>query len=148
MRKQTILLLALLNLGICNIKAQVNPDPDFNALLRKYNGGWIAGDATFSIALPGQKTLWLFGDSFIGTVNPDSSIVAGSHFIRNCAVLQDGDSMRSLHRGTFANPGDFFPSENPDSLWFWPEHGLVENDTPENLLFGIYQNLRNLRMEF
>ena len=129
MRKPILLLLAMICLGTGNLKAQVNPDPAFNTLLRKFNGGWIAGDATFSIALPDQKTLWLFGDSFIGTVNPDSSIVAGSHFIRNCAVLQDGDSMRSLHGGTFANPIDFFPSENPDSLWYWPEHGLVENDT-------------------
>jgi len=109
--------------------SQVQPDPEFNSLLRKYNGGWIAGDATFSISLPDQRTLWLFGDSFIGTVNPDSSIVAGSHFIRNCAVIQDGDSMRSLHGGTFSDPADFLPSSNPDSSWYWPEHGMVENDT-------------------
>lgn len=115
--------------GCTWLVAQVTPDPDFNALLRKYNGGWIAGDATFSIALPDGRTLWLFGDSFIGTVNPDSSIVTGSHFIRNNAVIQDGDSMRSLHGGTFENPLDFLPSTDSDSVWYWPEHGLVENDT-------------------
>ncbi|NVO20969.1 MAG: hypothetical protein HXX13_14810 [Bacteroidetes bacterium] len=109
--------------------AQSHTDPTFNNLLRKYNGGWIAGDATFSVALDSVKTLWLFGDSFIGTVNPDSSIVAGSHFIRNNAVLQDGDSTRTLNGGTFSNPSEFFPSPKPDSLWYWPEHGLVENDT-------------------
>jgi len=124
----TLLLLSLLA-SFTWLEAQVTPDPDFNALLRKYNGGWIAGDATFSIALPDGRTLWLFGDSFIGTVNPDSSIVTGSHFIRNCAVIQDGDSMRSLHGGSFASPVEFLPSSDPDSVWYWPEHGLVENDT-------------------
>lgn len=128
--KKTILLLPALLLVLCNqLYSQVHSDSAFNSLLRKFNGGWIAGDATFSIALPDHRTLWLFGDSFIGTVNPDSSIVGGSHFIRNCAVIQDGDSMRSLHGGTFANPTDFLTSPQPDSVWYWPEHGLVENDT-------------------
>jgi hypothetical protein len=124
-----ILLIYLFILTLSEVMAQATPDTEFNSLLRKFNGGWIAGDATFSIALPENKTLWLFGDSFIGTVNPDSSIVTGSHFIRNCAVLQEGDSMRALFNGSFAAPVDFLLSSNPNSSWLWPEHGLVENDT-------------------
>lgn len=129
MKKLILLFLLLLFFAGNTLYSQVHPDTAFNSLLRKNNGGWIAGDATFSIALPDQRTLWLFGDSFIGTVNSDSSIAPGSHFIRNCAVLQDGDSMRSLYNGTFASPDAFLPSPDPDSLWYWPEHGLVENDT-------------------
>jgi hypothetical protein len=109
--------------------SQAVPDSTFNNLLRKYNGGWIAGDATFSIALPANKTLWLFGDSFIGTANADSSIAPGASFIRNCGLLQDGDSLRALYGGTFNSPAAFVPSEDPDSTWYWPEHGLIENDT-------------------
>jgi len=120
-----VVLLALLN----PISAQVFPDTAFNSLLRQNNGGWIAGDATFSISLPDQKTLWLFGDSFIGTANPDSSIASGASFIRNCAVLQIGDSMQALFGGTFSNPIAFAPSVKPDSAWYWPEHGMIENDT-------------------
>lgn len=109
--------------------AQAFPDSAFNSLIRKVNGGWIAGDATFSIALPGQKTLWLFGDSFIGTVKPDSSIASGAKMIRNCAVLQDGDSMKALFSGTFQSPVSFVASANDNSDWYWPEHGFIENDT-------------------
>lgn len=127
MKKFYLCFLVLISIG--QAIGQVHSDSSFNGLLRKYNGGWIAGDATFSIALPDNRTLWLFGDSFIGTANPDSSIAAGSHFIRNCAVLQDGDSMRALFGGTFGAPNDFLPSANPDTTWYWPEHGLVENDT-------------------
>ena len=100
--------------------SQAVPDSTFNYLIRKYNGGWIAGDATFSIALPANKTLWLFGDSFIGTANADSSIAPGASFIRNCALLQDGDSLRALYGGTFSSPNSFVPSEDPDSTWYWP----------------------------
>lgn len=108
---------------------QAQIDSVFNSTIRKVNGGWIAGDATFSIALPGQKTLWLFGDSFIGTVKPDNSITSGAKMIRNCAVLQDGDSMKALFGGTFQNPKSFVSAVDDNADWYWPEHGLVENDT-------------------
>ena len=127
--RRYLLILGLLT-GLCvNAFSQAMPDSAFNSTMRKFNGGWIAGDATFSIPLPGNKTLWLFGDSFIGTANPDSSIAPGSSFIRNCAVLQDGDSMKALFGGTFSKPTPFFPSLKADSAWYWPEHGLIENDT-------------------
>jgi len=111
------------------VSSQAIIDSAFNSQIRKVNGGWIAGDATFSIALTGQKTLWLFGDSFIGTVKPDKSIANGAKMIRNCVVLQDGDSMKALFGGTFQNPTSFVSSSNDNADWFWPEHGLIENDT-------------------
>ncbi|MFA5419546.1 MAG: hypothetical protein WC341_13935 [Bacteroidales bacterium] len=107
---------------------QGTPDSTFNTLIRTENGGWVAGDATYSIALPDGRTLWLFGDSFIGTVNADSSLAPGAQMIRNCAVLQDGDQMTARYQGTFQNPVDFVLSEN-SGTWLWPEHGLVENNT-------------------
>jgi hypothetical protein len=110
--------------------SQVHQDSTFNSIIRQENGGWIAGDATFSIALPGQKTLWLFGDSFIGTVNENNAINPGSSFIHNCAVLQNSDSTTTaIYGGTFAQPSAFVSPPGNDSSWFWPEHGLLENDT-------------------
>lgn len=130
MRRFYISSIAVLLLTAQQVYSQAQPDSGFNALLRNASGGWIAGDATFSIALTEDKTLWLFGDSFIGTVNPaDSSINTGAKMIRNCAIIQDGDSLVSLYGGTFANPTDFVTSLTPDSSWYWPEHGLIENDT-------------------
>ena len=104
-------------------------DSVFNSMFRQDIGGWIAADATFSIYLPDGRTLWLFGDTFIGEVNPDSSIVPGAVMIRNSAVIQDGDSLRTLYGGTPAAPDDFIPTNNPESTWYWPEHGIVFNDT-------------------
>jgi hypothetical protein len=120
-----ILLMGWLSHGF----TQALPDSAFNARLRKFNGGWIAGDATFSIALPGQKTLWLFGDSFIGAVKADQSIVPGARMIRNCAILQDGDSLTALFGGTFDSPRSFVETADEQKDWFWPEQGLLENDT-------------------
>lgn len=111
------------------IFAQGIPDSKFNTLFRTENGGWVAGDATYSIELPDGRTLWLFGDSFIGTVNPDSSLAPGASMIRNCAVLQVGDSLTAMYQGTYNDPDDFVKTNNPDTTWFWPEHGIVENNT-------------------
>lgn len=127
--KKYLFLIGLLLWLSGQVFSQALPDHAFNSKIRKFSGGWIAGDATFSISLPDNKTLWLFGDSFIGTAMPDSSIAAGSSFIRNCAILQDGDSMKALFGGTFSKPTPFVPSLKADSAWYWPEHGLVENDT-------------------
>lgn len=127
--KSYLLFLGLLVGFSGQVLSQALADTAFNSLIRKFNGGWIAGDATFSIALPGQKTLWLFGDSFIGTVKPDNSLVSGAKMIRNCAVLQDGDSMAAHFGGTFQNPKSFVSSADDNSDWYWPEHGILENDT-------------------
>lgn len=107
----------------------VDPDSAFNNQFRGDIGGWIAADATYSIYLPDGRTLWLFGDTFIGEVNEDNSIVPGSEFIRNSAVIQDGDELQTLHGGTREAPFDYIPTPNPDSTWYWPEHGIVEDDT-------------------
>ncbi|MEA2698994.1 MAG: hypothetical protein QOI66_3265, partial [Myxococcales bacterium] len=40
--------------------------PDADALFRR-DPRWLGGDAAFSVALGGDRILWLFGDSFIAT---------------------------------------------------------------------------------
>jgi type IX secretion system substrate protein len=126
---KTIFPLLLIMISIGSVFADGTPDSAFNSLFRTDNGGWVAGDATYSIDLPDGRTLWLFGDSFIGTVNEDSSLAPGAKMIRNCAVVQEGSSLSALYKGTFDNPDDFVITTNPDSTWYWPEHGIVENDT-------------------
>jgi hypothetical protein len=119
-----IIALILITIGL---KA-TEPDTTFNNQFRRDIGGWIAADATYSIHLPDGRTLWLFGDTFIGEVD-GISIVKGSKFIRNSAVIQAGTDLQTLHGGTSSNPDDFIKTTNPDSSWYWPEHGIVENDT-------------------
>jgi hypothetical protein len=90
-------------------------------------GGWLASDATISLPLPDDKTLWLFGDSFIGEKNGEFGInPLKSKFINNSAILETGDDLTSLYGGTFENPSSFVPGEGAD--YFWPEHAVIEND--------------------
>ncbi len=107
----------------------VETDSVFNKQFRQEIGGWIAADATYSIFLPDGRTLWLFGDTFIGEVDQNNAIVPGSKFIRNSAVIQDGDILETLFTGNRSNPSDFILTQHPDSTWYWPDHGVVDDDT-------------------
>ena len=112
------------------------PDEYFNNLFIRDCCGFTGGDGTYSVLLPDGRTVWIFGDTFLGTVNTDLSRKRLSPmFIRNSFVVQDGDSLNTLHqqRPTHdasmlippALPGlEEFPE---DSIWFWPGDGLIEN---------------------
>jgi hypothetical protein len=111
--------------------------------------GFTGGDGTISILLPDGRTVWLFGDTFFGRVYADNSRERTVPiFIRNSLVIQDGDSVITLHQGTPENPVSFVvpPPEmtggqkvSEDSVWFWPNNGFVEDDKLKLFLSGIIQ---------
>ena len=91
-------------------------------------GGWCAADGTLSIPLPGEKTLWLFGDTFVGEKEGEYGIDNDhSTFINNTAIIEEGDVLTTYHRGTTESPSAFIPKQGED--WFWPKHAVLEEDT-------------------
>jgi hypothetical protein len=100
------------------------PAPDFNALFTRCGPGWTGGDGTLSIALPDGRTLWLFGDSFLGTVRPDGTRPADSPLVRNCLVVQEGQRLETLHGGSARDPEAFLMPQDPEA-WYWPGDGTV-----------------------
>lgn len=82
-------------------------DPAWDAVFTR-TSGWTAGDIGNSVALPPSpgfargRTLWLFGDSFVGDVQ-DGAHAPGSAFVRNAA-------------GWHENPGT--PGSAPDEIHF------------------------------
>lgn len=103
---------------------------DFNQLFTRYIG-WTGGDATYSIPLPDGRVLWLFGDSFIGTVNPNRSRPS-SGLKRNAFVVQDGNELTTLTGGATA-----FVEPAEAGWWYWPGHGFAHGDTLQVILFGF-----------
>lgn len=103
---------------------------DFNQLFTRYSG-WTGGDATYSVPLPDGRTLWMFGDSFIGTVNPNRTRPGGG-FHRNAFVVQDGDDFTTL---TGAATAYLEPAES--GWWYWPGHGAAHGDTLQVVMFGF-----------
>jgi hypothetical protein len=107
---------------------------------------WTGADGTYSATLPGNQELWIFSDTFLGTVNPDGSrspvISDGgtTPFINNSFVEQrDGDTnyadLRTIHGGTAADPSALMPP--PDAAhWYWAGDALTTGD---GVLQAVYQ---------
>jgi hypothetical protein len=92
---------------------------------------WLGADDAYSIPLGNGRSLWLFGDTFIGE-KADSVRTAKSGFIRNsigittcmeqkCSVEYFWAQMK----GT--KPDSFFSAPGTD--WYWPMDGFIHNGT-------------------
>ncbi len=117
---------------------EVTVDSAFKARFDQVEGGWLCADASYSLHLPDGRTLWLYGDTFIGEKDYQGGILPGYHFIRNSAIVDQGGTLQTLYSGTPSSPKAFIPTG--DSTWYWPEHGMVENDTIK-LFMGRFKSV-------
>ena len=91
---------------------------------------WLGGDGAYSIDLGGDRSLWLFGDSFIATSAAHKR--SESTFIRNSIAVMTG---RDLATATMqfawrdGTPPTSFVPEVGDH-WFWPVGGVRIPDGP------------------
>jgi len=111
-------------------------DKKFNKLFARDCCGVTGADGDYSVLLPDGRTVWIFGDSFLGTVKPDRSREKRTPwFIRNSMAVQEGDSLCSLYNvidgwesslviPPGAPKGKMF---SEDTLWYWPGDGFIEN---------------------
>lgn len=90
---------------------------------------WMGSDDAYSVALGEDRTLWLFGDTFIAQ-EPGLNR-RQCHFISNAIGIQTGSDPStaeiSFHwRNGSSGPASFF--ELSDDDWLWPLDGTVVND--------------------
>lgn len=108
----------------------------YNNHFTRYNNGWTGGDATYSIALDDDTNLWIFGDTFLGTVNEDRSRVTPSPLINNTLVVEKNGGFTTLHGGTTDAPEAYLkPPE--EGWWYWPAHGQIHEGTLQLIMFAI-----------
>ncbi len=97
-----------------------------------YQQGWLGGDGAYSVPLARNRSLWLFGDTFVGPAGAASRKQA-TGFIHNSIALS---TCPQPQRCTFqyywtgmgtSTPGPMFSTGTTD--WFWPLDGFVYNGT-------------------
>lgn len=99
--------------------------------------GFTGGDGTYSIELPDGRTVWIFGDTFLGNVTSDNRrIKTTPAYIRNSFVIWEGGKLHTYHQG---EPEEFksmmIPPEIGDpalgydelEFWYWPGDAFIEN---------------------
>ncbi|MFD1321868.1 phospholipase A2 [Micromonospora sonneratiae] len=89
-------------------------------------GHWTGGDGTASVPLPDGRVVWLFADTYLGSVNADGSRPASAPMVNNTIVVQDGTTLTTtLHGGTATTPEALVKPAAKDE-YFWAADGTVE----------------------
>jgi Domain of unknown function (DUF4185) len=92
--------------------------------------GWLGSDDGESIVLSKQKTLWLFGDTFIGPLS-NGVRVAGAPMIHGTIAIQDRtkpppDCLTFYWKHANGKPSSFFPHEpGIPGDYYWVTKGVL-----------------------
>ncbi len=109
---------------------------DFFHRFSSVENGWIAGDATISLLLPDNNTLWLFGDSFIGTKGDNYAFSPSkSRMINSSAIIQHEETFFAHYNGNIETVSSLIPADGDN--FFWPQHATIENDTIKILAIKV-----------
>jgi hypothetical protein len=110
-----------------------SPDPDFNSLVTQNGPGWTGGDGTYSLRLPDGTDLWMWSDSYIGTVDPQTRLRSNWLFTaHNSLTVQTGTTTMSTVGYPPQTTSYFVPSNPAD--WFWQGAGIVTQPSA-----GVYK---------
>jgi len=91
---------------------------------------WLGADGAYSVDLGDERTLWLFGDTWIDPSGRGSR--AQARMVRNTVAIQTGrdPSVASIEfswrTGDDGRPADFW--RRKDEGWYWPGHGIRLGD--------------------
>lgn len=101
--------------------------------LRKTYTEWATADGAVPIRLPDGRTLWMFGDTFVGKVNGSSGAIEPNwEFVSNSAVLQTASCFRPMMGGKPLARSSWIPDPGTNQA-YWPASAIV--DAAHNRLF-------------
>ena len=93
--------------------------PEWDALFQR-ESGWIGADGNYSIPLKGETTLWLFSDTFVGTVKDNRRV--DTVMINNSAAVQHIGSSKPVeffYRTTKDGAPASFVTPDDGRGYFW-----------------------------
>jgi hypothetical protein len=108
---------------------KAEPMPELNALFEPHEG-WIGGDGDFSVAISPRQTLWIFNDTWVGSVRQGKRV--NPTMVNNTLALQDGHGKDAkvqfvVRRDDKGKPTAFItPSDKRG--WYWPMAEAVSGD--------------------
>jgi hypothetical protein len=108
----------------------IQPDPVYKDMLGLRTNGWLGSDDGESIVLSRKKTLWLFGDTFIGPLS-NGVRVAGAPMIHSTIGIQERkksppDCMAFYWKEKDGKPASFFPHQaSTPGDYYWVTKGVA-----------------------
>jgi hypothetical protein len=103
---------------------KAEPMPEMNALFQPHEG-WIGGDGAYSVAIAPRRTLWLFSDTWIGSVRQGKR--TNVTMVNNTLGILEGRGKEAkvefvVRKDAAGKPVAFIAPEDKHG-WFWPQAG-------------------------
>jgi len=127
MLRATVILAATFTLAVSSAVAgdysfQVSAVPEWNRMFQRTNG-WLGADVAYSVPLGPNKTLWLFGDTFVGQIR-DGKRTSAKMIHSSIAVQPLGDEPQFYFPvDKKQRPQSFIKSLGPRT-YFWLSDGV------------------------
>jgi len=101
------------------------PAPDLDKLFQQTKG-WIGGDGAYSVVISPKRTLWLFSDTFVGTVKENKRV--DTKLVNNSVGVQEGQGKEAKMQFFVGGSGDkpealFRPDDGKG--YFWLQGGAL-----------------------
>jgi len=110
------------------------PDSTFDQFFTQNGPGWTGADGTFSLVLPDGRNLWMWSDSYIGTVDPITRLRSSYLFTaHNSLTIQEQSTNTLTTVGYPPKTSSYFVPKQPHD-WFWVGDGVVVQPSP-----GVYK---------
>ncbi len=109
-------------------------DATFNGYFTQNGPGWTGADGTYSMVLPDGTNLWMWSDSYLGTVDPVTRLRSNSLFgAHNSLTILNTLTGSLTTVGYPANTKSYFvPTIKAN--WFWVADGYTTQPSP-----GVYK---------
>lgn len=108
-----------------------------------YSQGWLGADDAYSIKMSANRSIWLFGDTFVGTATTQlrseaKTMVRNSVGISVCRPSHSCTMRYFWNKPKDPRPRSFFDT-GTDNLWYWPLDGYLSG----NMLYVSMLAVRN-----
>ncbi|HTW30458.1 MAG TPA: DUF5005 domain-containing protein [Candidatus Sulfotelmatobacter sp.] len=112
-------------------------DSTFDGYVTQNGPGWTGADGTFSLPLPDGTNLWMWSDSYIGTVNPSTrrrkSYLITAH--NSLTILNQATGSWTTVGYPPSTTSYFAPMSKSD--WYWVGSGYVTEPSAGNYEINI-----------
>lgn len=103
-------------------------DTTFTNLFKQTNGV-VAADVAHSIPMGNNKSMWVFGDSYIDHYDAATGTVPCLFQVRNAAmVVNNSTQQRETTLLGTGSPASYFKYGSDNSYWFWPNAGFSKGN--------------------
>ena len=104
-------------------------DKEISKVIIPDHGSVTGGDGMYSIPLPDGRSIFLMGDSYIGTVS-NGQRSTSDRMYRNTYIVYDNGKVSAIYGANGnKNSSAAVPPEYPnEKKWYWPGHGFADGN--------------------